>query len=113
MAEVVTRIEPRSKSARLAGGCFPETELRLASYLESVIRNRQNCCNEVFFIFAKDLDDVPVRLGVSQFENVLAGLQHFLRNLHRRIDGYDGFLVPSVGSGLRDQPGNYKRGAGN
>src|SRR5580700_4436119 len=103
-------IEPRLQGIRRPGGPLLELDDGFVRRAKMVIGNREERPEYMVFILIEDLNDMPVRLGTGQLENVRTGRQYLPRNFDRTTECKHSFLVPFIGLGTRQQCEGYEAG---
>lgn len=96
-------IEPCLDCHRRAGLRWIELEDHISLGIHTLDEHRLCSSNQLVAIFPEDLHEVPVRLGVHQFERVGARRKRCPRDHHRSIEFQGRPVVPLVGAGDRGE----------
>lgn len=96
LAKVISGIKPCAQSFGLACRCLPETDYRLSSATEPIVRYRDNCSESVVLALILDLDDVAIGLRINELKHISAGLKNYSWYFHGFRNGHDCFFVPFV-----------------
>src|SRR5579872_864573 len=89
LAEVVARVEPCPERSGLSGRNFPVLQHGIPGGLQTIVRYSKDRGDHMLLVLIKDADNVPVREGIHEGQNIFARLKRYGmvgRTARRQLD---------------------------
>src|ERR1019366_2937196 len=99
LTPIVSTFEPGAERGRGPCASLRKRDRRMVGGLQTIVGDCQDGCEQVLLVFAENLNNVTIRLGIEQFEHVSARRQYLgtdARYFDRLAEREAGFLVQGL-----------------